>query len=45
VTWNRNVGLQWYSVGLAILVLSQSWLGARLFELRAMRPVNVADAA
>lgn len=45
VTWNSNLGPHWYAIALAVLALPQSWLGARLFELRATRTLNVADAA
>ena len=45
VTWNSNLGPHWYGIALAVLALPQSWLGARLFELRSSRTMQVADAA
>lgn len=44
VTWNRNLGPHWYGIALAVLALPQSWLGARLFELRPSRTIDIADA-
>lgn len=44
VTWNRNLGPHWYAIVLAVLSLPQSWLGAKLFELRGTRVMDVADA-
>jgi len=44
VTWNSNLGPHWYPIALAVLALPQSWLGARLFEMREARPLRMADA-
>jgi hypothetical protein len=30
VTWNKELGPQWYPIALAVLALPQCWLGARL---------------
>ena len=44
VTWNSNLGPHWYGIALAVLALPQSWLGARLVEMRGARSLTAADA-
>ena len=45
VTWNSNLGPHWYGIALAVLALPQSWLGARLVEMRGARSLTVVDAS
>lgn len=42
VTWNRDLGPHWYPLSLAVLAIPEAWLGARLFESRRPRQVELA---
>lgn len=38
LTWNLALGPRWYALSLVVMAVPQSWLGGKLFEMRARGP-------
>ena len=34
-TWNRGLGPRWYPIALAVLAITQCWVGGRLYVMRS----------
>jgi len=39
-TWNAGLGPRWYAIALMVLAVPQCWLGGKLYEMQARRPVQ-----
>jgi len=39
-TWNLGMGPRWYAIALVVLAVPQCWLGGKLYEMQAGRPIQ-----
>src|SRR5947209_2789404 len=41
-TWSKGLGPHWYPIALVVLAVPQSWVGGKLYEVRAQRRLTSA---
>src|SRR5262249_11457515 len=42
-TWNKDLGPRWYAIAHVVLAIPETWLGAKLAEVRAVEPATVKE--